>query len=160
MPDSREKSVRANIALGSNIGDPRKNVETAIELIAQSCKIVATSKLYATKPWGILDQPDFCNAVLTVETEFAPHELLDRLQAIEEKMGRTKTYKWGPRLIDLDLLHYGDVSINDERLTVPHPHINERAFVLVPLAEIDPNFITARDQLSQEDLSAIEAITD
>ncbi|MFX7567073.1 2-amino-4-hydroxy-6-hydroxymethyldihydropteridine diphosphokinase, partial [Acinetobacter baumannii] len=73
---------------------------------------------------------------------------------------RTKTYKWGPRLIDLDLLHYGDVSINDERLTVPHPHINERAFVLVPLAEIDPNFITARDQLSQEDLSAIEAITD
>jgi 2-amino-4-hydroxy-6-hydroxymethyldihydropteridine diphosphokinase len=148
--------IHANIAIGSNLDDPRKNVESAIEHIAEISTLIARSKLYATKPWGVTDQPDFCNAVVTVQTPFSPHELLDALQAIEEKMGRTKTYKWGPRLIDLDLLHYGDLSIHDERLTIPHPHINERAFVLVPLAEIDNRFIAARDQLPQADLIAIK----
>ncbi len=152
--------INANIAIGSNLDDPHKNVEVAIEHIAKISTLIATSKLYATKPWGVTDQPDFCNAVVTVQTELLPHDLLDALQSIEEKMGRTKTYKWGPRLIDLDLLHYGDISINDERLTIPHPHINERAFVLVPLAEIDNRFIATRDQLPQADLLAIKVMPD
>ncbi|MDR3615952.1 MAG: 2-amino-4-hydroxy-6-hydroxymethyldihydropteridine diphosphokinase [Candidatus Obscuribacterales bacterium] len=150
--------MRANIAIGSNLDDPRKNVETAIEHICAICTLVAKSKLYATKPWGVIDQPDFCNAVVTVQTPLSPHELLDALQSIEEKMGRTKTYKWGPRLIDLDLLHYGDLSVSDDRLTIPHPHINERAFVLVPLAEIDSRFIAARDLLPEPDLLAIKVM--
>lgn len=157
---SGKKNIRVNIAIGSNIGDPRKNVETAIERLSAICVLVAKSKLYATEPWGVTDQSDFCNAVVTVQTELSPHELLEALQSIEEKMGRTETYKWGPRLIDLDLLHYGDLLMSDERLTLPHPHINERAFVLVPLAEIDSRFIAARDQLPLPDLLAIKVMAD
>jgi 2-amino-4-hydroxy-6-hydroxymethyldihydropteridine diphosphokinase len=157
---SAKTNTRANIAIGSNLDDPRKNVETAIEHISKIATLRAKSKLYANKPWGVTDQPDFCNAVVTVQTDLSPHELLDALQAIEESMGRTKTYKWGPRLIDLDLLHYGDLSMSDERLTIPHPHINERAFVLVPLAEIDSRFIAARDQLPLADLLAIKVMSD
>ena len=150
----------ANIAIGSNIGNSQENVETAIAHIAATTTLVKKSKNYATKPWGVTEQPDFCNAVVTVSTTLSPHDLLSTLQGIEEKMGRTKTYKWGPRLIDLDLLTYGDMSVKDDRLTVPHPHLHERAFVLVPLAEIDSRFVFLRDKLSDADLDAVKEIAE
>ncbi|MFX5854690.1 2-amino-4-hydroxy-6-hydroxymethyldihydropteridine diphosphokinase, partial [Acinetobacter baumannii] len=86
-------------------------------------RVLAKSSLYVTKPWGVVDQPDFCNAAMQIDTEFSAHELLAKLQGIEQSMGRTATYKWGPRLIDLDLLTYGDAIIDDAQLTVPHPHM-------------------------------------
>ena len=145
----------ANIALGSNIGDPRGNVEVALEHIAALGRVIAKSSLYATKPWGVTDQPDFCNAVVQIESDLSPHELLTALKEIEVRMGRTATYRWGPRLIDLDLLTYGDVSVSDEALTLPHPHMNDRSFVLVPLAEIDKRFAIARDKLPPSDLADV-----
>ncbi|MBU6453982.1 MAG: 2-amino-4-hydroxy-6-hydroxymethyldihydropteridine diphosphokinase [Cyanobacteria bacterium REEB67] len=151
-------NMRAYIALGSNIGDPRKNVEQAIAHLGNLGVLTARSSLYATKPWGVTNQPDFCNAVVQLETMQSPFELLRSLQAIENQMGRTQTYKWGPRLIDLDLLTYGDLTINDPLLTVPHPHMNERAFVLVPLAEIDAKYAATRDLLPQADLNGISVL--
>jgi 2-amino-4-hydroxy-6-hydroxymethyldihydropteridine diphosphokinase len=150
--------MRAYIALGSNIGDPRKNVEQAIAHLSNLGVLTARSSLYATKPWGVTEQPDFCNAVVQLETTQSPFELLRSMQAIENQMGRTQTYKWGPRLIDLDLLTYGELTIGDPLLTVPHPHMNERAFVLVPLAEIDKHYVAARDQLPPADLAGISVI--
>ena len=148
----------ANIAIGSNIDDPPANVEQAMIHIEQLGRVMAKSSLYATKPWGVTDQPDFCNAAMQIDTEFSPHELLSRLQGIEQSMGRTATYKWGPRLIDLDLLTYEDVVIDDAELTVPHPHMNERSFVLVPLAEIDNRFEAARDRLPSSDVAEVRKI--
>ena len=122
----------ATIALGSNIGNPRQNIEAAIRYVGALGALVAQSKLYNTVPWGVTDQAAFCNAVVRIETELSPFELLRSLQNIENQMGRTETFKWGPRLIDLDLLTLDTLTINDELLTVPHPHMHERAFVLVP----------------------------
>ena len=152
--------ITANIALGSNIGDPATNVRQAIEHIARLGILSARSSLYATKPWGVTDQPDFCNAVVQISLDPAvtAQLLLAQLQDIEQLMGRTATYRWGPRLIDLDLLTYGDQVINEPNLKVPHPMINERAFVLVPLAEIDSRFKAARDRLSASALGEVRLI--
>jgi 2-amino-4-hydroxy-6-hydroxymethyldihydropteridine diphosphokinase len=138
---------RVKIGLGSNIGDPTKNISTAIDEVAKLGSITARSALYLTKPWGITDQPDFCNAAIELETDRKPQELLVALKAIEQLMGRVKTITWGPRLIDLDILTYDDLELTEPGLTVPHPHMNERAFVLVPLAEIDCRYEAARDSL-------------
>jgi 2-amino-4-hydroxy-6-hydroxymethyldihydropteridine diphosphokinase len=143
------------IGLGSNIGDPAKNISTAIAEIAKLGKIIACSGLYLTKPWGITDQPDFCNAAIALETDQKPHELLAALKSIEQSMGRVKTMKWGPRLIDLDILTFGDVALTEPGLTIPHAHMNERAFVLVPLAEIDPHYAAARDSLPAASLAEV-----
>ncbi len=151
-------TLLANIALGSNIGNPPGNVKAALLHIRELGQARATSRLYATKPWGVTDQPDFCNAVTQIETALSPHELLAALKGIEAKMGRTETYRWGPRLIDLDLLTYDDVQIDDELLTVPHPHMNERSFVLVPLAEIAPEFASVRDRLPAADLAEVRPL--
>jgi 2-amino-4-hydroxy-6-hydroxymethyldihydropteridine diphosphokinase len=147
--------VITNIALGSNIGNPRENVETAIKHIEKLGRLVARSSLYATKPWGVVDQPDFCNAAVQIDTDLSAHELLRALQEIEGQMGRTATYRWGPRLIDLDLLTFGQSKIDDPLLTVPHPHMSERSFVLVPLAEIDKSFEPIRDQLPASSLAEV-----
>ncbi len=150
----------ANIAIGSNIGDPRSNVKEAIESLSAFGRIVAKSSFYATKPWGVTDQPDFCNAVVQIDTHLSARDLLLALKGIETLMGRTVTYRWGPRLIDLDLLTYGDSQIDEPDLIVPHPRMNERSFVLVPLAQIDKNFIAARDQLKSEDLNSVQPMPD
>ena len=130
----------AAIALGSNLGDPRANVERAITLLSGLGTVTKRSTLHETKPWGVEDQPDFINAVALLETQLAPRELLAALQGIERDMGRTPTYKWGPRVIDLDIILYDDITVDEEDLKIPHPHFRERDFVLKPLAEIDGRY--------------------
>lgn len=107
------------LGLGSNIGDAKANVEEAIRRLAAIGKIVKQSKLYVTAPWGVLDQPDFVNAVIQIDTELSPHLLLEKTQEIEKEMGREETFKWGPRLIDIDILTYSDLSVNDPDLKSP-----------------------------------------
>lgn len=136
-----------NIGIGSNLGDPAANVKEAILNLAILGAVLKTSNLYLTKAWGVKQQADFCNAAARLETNLPPAGLLRALKQIETEMGRTETFRWGPRLIDLDILTYGDLHIADETLIIPHPHMSERAFVMVPLAEIDERFASARDEL-------------
>lgn len=148
---------RAGIGLGSNLGDPNANVRAAIEALSGIGTVTAHSRLYRTKPWGRTDQPDFCNAAAIVETKLSPHELLLRLQALERALGRTPSERWGPRAIDFDILFYDEVRINEPGLQLPHPRLMERAFVLVPLAEIDPRFAPAAAALPPAERASVEA---
>lgn len=145
----------AYIGIGSNQGAPAANVETAIARLGELGTVTARSRRYRTKPWGMGDQPDFVNAVIALDTLLEPRPLLERLKAIESELGRTPTYRWGPRVIDLDILTYGDRTIEEPDLIVPHARLRERAFVLVPLAEVDPRFISARDALGTEELASV-----
>jgi 2-amino-4-hydroxy-6-hydroxymethyldihydropteridine diphosphokinase len=130
------------LGLGSNLGDRRRNLRRAIALLEGSgAKILARSSLYQTQPVGYDDQPWFINQVIEVESDLAPRELLGLLQSIEKKMGRTKTLPNGPRLIDLDILLAEDTILDTPDLTIPHPRMAARNFVLVPLNEIAPDVI-------------------
>ena len=134
-------SVTALIGLGGNLGDVRARLAAAIDALGRvpGVSVGARSRFYRTPPWGNVDQPDFVNAAVAVDTAMGPHDLLDVLLATERDFGRLRDgERWGPRTLDLDLLAYGDRTIDDERLTVPHPRIAERAFVLLPLADIAP----------------------
>jgi 2-amino-4-hydroxy-6-hydroxymethyldihydropteridine diphosphokinase len=134
--------MRAYIALGSNLGDSKQQLLDAIEKLSSlpNSHVLARSRLYRTPPWGKLEQPDFLNAVVVFETPLSPHELLDALLEIERDAGRVRNgERWGPRTLDLDLLHVAGQTINDDRLTLPHPHISQRAFVLLPLSEVAPD---------------------
>jgi 2-amino-4-hydroxy-6-hydroxymethyldihydropteridine diphosphokinase len=133
--------MKAVIALGSNIGDPKENLDLAIGLMREATEVRAISSYYATKPVGYEDQPDFLNAICIVDSELPAMELLNMLQGIEKAMGRDRTIKWGPRSIDLDLIQYGDLISKAEELTLPHPRAHERRFVLEPWYEIDPDAI-------------------
>ncbi|MGO9379877.1 MAG: 2-amino-4-hydroxy-6-hydroxymethyldihydropteridine diphosphokinase [Dissulfurispiraceae bacterium] len=125
------------IGIGSNLGDKEGNCRTAIErLCAQGITVKKISSPYRTKPWGVEDQPDFVNMAVEAETSMQPTDLLAVLKTIEQGMGRQDGVRWGPRLIDLDLLFYGDIVIWSDKLTVPHPLLHKRDFVLLPLAEI------------------------
>ncbi len=128
----------AFIGLGSNLKDKMGNLNKAMELVEKSSmvKVLKRSSVYQTEPVGINDQPLFLNMVLEVETAISPFELLRFLQDIERKMGRKREKKWGPRNIDLDLLLYDEQIINSSELTLPHPQMHLRKFVLIPLAEI------------------------
>ena len=131
--------MQAYVALGSNLGDSRQHLLDAIEALAAlpHTQVIARSKIYRTPPWGMVDQPEFLNAVVTLETTLEPHELLDALLQIERAAGRQRNgERWGPRTLDLDLLHVVGKTVNDERLTLPHPHIADRAFVLLPLHDV------------------------
>ena len=129
------------IALGSNLGERAVNLETAINLMGDDVCVLAKSSLYQTKPWGYLAQDDFYNQVLVGETSLRPQKLLSRLKGIEKQMGRKKTIRNGPRVIDLDILLYDDLLLHSKRLTIPHPRMHERAFVLVPLVELQPDLV-------------------
>ncbi len=133
--------VEAYIALGSNIGDREGNINKAVEILKQKLKIIKTSSLYETKPMYIEKQGWFLNGAAKVETELMPKELLDFLKIIEKELGRKEVERNGPRIIDLDILFYGSQIVNENDLHIPHPKIQERAFVLVPMAEIEPNLI-------------------
>jgi 2-amino-4-hydroxy-6-hydroxymethyldihydropteridine diphosphokinase len=135
--------IRVAIGIGSNVGDPRANVLAGISALAQCGAIARVSRLYATKPWGGIDQPHFCNAAVLLDTDLAPGELLRRLKDLEARFGREASERWGPRVIDFDILSYGEESIDEPGLTVPHARLYERAFALVPLAEIDERYRTA-----------------
>jgi 2-amino-4-hydroxy-6-hydroxymethyldihydropteridine diphosphokinase len=137
----------ALIALGGNIGDVRVAFQKAIANICGMTQgvLLARSSDYATPPWGEVQQERFINACIEIDTSLDPHALLFVLQKIETKFGRdrTKEKRWGPRTLDLDLIAYDDVAIQKPELTLPHPHLFERAFVLVPLAEISPDRVIA-----------------
>ncbi|HEY1006950.1 MAG TPA: 2-amino-4-hydroxy-6-hydroxymethyldihydropteridine diphosphokinase [Sphingobacteriaceae bacterium] len=130
------------LLLGSNLGDRMKQVRDAADLIAKNVgKIMIRSACYETASWGNTDQPDFINQVLLVRTELTAREVLDQVLAIEVSLGRVRHEKWGSRLIDIDILFYGGEIISEPDLVVPHPHLHERAFVLVPLEEIAPALV-------------------
>ncbi|WP_266182744.1 2-amino-4-hydroxy-6-hydroxymethyldihydropteridine diphosphokinase [Dyella humicola] len=136
--------TEAFIALGSNLGDARAQVLSAFDALASlpGTQLIARSQLYRTPPWGVLDQPSFVNAVALVETTLAPHELLNALLAIERAAGRVRDgERWGPRTLDLDVLHMDAMVMSDERLSLPHPRIHERAFVLLPLHDLAPDLV-------------------
>ena len=136
--------IRVYIALGSNLAKPVDQVNCALEALAHMprTKLVVCSAFYRSKPLGPQNQPDFLNAVVALDTELPPEELLDCTQAIEQNQGRVrKLERWGPRTLDLDLLLYGDRVINTERLTVPHYDMKNREFMLYPLAEIAPEVV-------------------
>lgn len=162
--------IEACIGLGANVGHPIAAIQTAItDLQALPLTtMVSASHLYRTPAWGRLDQPDFINAAALLRTELGPKELLLHLLDIERKAGRSRSGEiaskhWGPRVLDLDLLLYGDARINEPGLRVPHPRLHERAFALVPLAEIAPNasfpnFGTVSDALRLVDARGVEVV--
>ena len=132
------------VGLGSNLADPRAQVERASRALAAlpQTRLVQRSRLYRSAPWGRADQPEFVNAVVALQTELTPRELLEALLKIERAAGRARdATRWGPRVLDLDILMFGDRLIDEPGLHVPHPHLHERAFVLLPLAEIAPDLI-------------------
>lgn len=135
--------VIAYIGLGSNLSDPARQVRQALETLSTSPEVTLLKKsgLYRSPPMGPAGQPDYVNAVAQLETRLAPHRLLDLLQAIEQQQGRVRNERWGPRTLDLDLLLYGDLRMEDERLAIPHPGMAQRAFVLYPLQEIAPDLV-------------------
>ncbi|UII56038.1 2-amino-4-hydroxy-6-hydroxymethyldihydropteridine diphosphokinase [Cytobacillus spongiae] len=130
----------AYISLGSNIGDRSHFLESAIDCLVndENIQVVNVSSIYETDPVGFEDQAPFLNMVLKLETNFKPEELLDRLLKIEKKFGRKRDIRWGPRTLDLDILLYNKENIESEKLTIPHPRMLERAFVIIPLLEIHP----------------------
>jgi 2-amino-4-hydroxy-6-hydroxymethyldihydropteridine diphosphokinase len=131
------------LGLGSNIGDRVKALKEAERLISEidGVLVVSSASLYETEPVGIVDQPSFINSALKIKTTLRPTELLGGLKEIERKLGRVDTIRWGPRIIDIDILLFDNIVVNKKGLTIPHPEMAKRAFVLVPLSEIAPNVI-------------------
>jgi len=158
--------TEALLGLGGNVGDVRATLDEAVALFADGAQVtlLARSSDYRTPPWGVTDQPPFINCAIAIETTLTPHALLDRALNVERALGRdrSKEQRWGPRTIDIDLLAYGDRTIDEPGLTLPHPRLFERAFVLVPLAEIVPDRLIAgrrvRDALAQLDAAGIEKL--
>lgn len=134
---------RVFLGLGSNLGDREENLRAALRKIAAlpGTEVVRVSAFRETPPWGVAEQPDFLNAVAEVRTELSPEALLRAAQAIERELGRTPTFRWGPRRIDIDLLLYGDRRIDLPHLKLPHPHLLDRPFVREPLEEIAPEVL-------------------
>jgi 2-amino-4-hydroxy-6-hydroxymethyldihydropteridine diphosphokinase len=131
--------VKTYIGLGSNLGEREAQIRLALDDLARlpGCRLLRASSLYDSEPVGDVEQPNFLNAVAELETELSPRQLLWNLLLIERRLGRTRTRRWGPRTIDLDLLLYGDRVVDTRDLVVPHPRMHERAFVLKPLLELD-----------------------
>ena len=129
------------LGLGSNLGNKEKNIKQAISLIKKECKVLKISTLHKTKPVGFLDQDWFLNRVIKIETKFTPLELLAFLKNIEKKLKKVKTFKNGPRIIDLDILFYNNEIINEKDCIIPHPRLHERLFVLKSMAEIEGDFV-------------------
>ena len=132
----------AYIGIGSNLGDRHRNCLNAIGLLSQNGLPAAKqSSMQETEPWGVTEQPEFVNMAVEVVTDLAPINILEILKKIEKDMGRQDTIKWGPRIIDLDILLYDDIIMKTDSLTIPHPLMHEREFVLGPLSEIAGDFI-------------------
>jgi 2-amino-4-hydroxy-6-hydroxymethyldihydropteridine diphosphokinase len=158
--------AEALLGLGGNVGDVRATFDKAVARLAdgERATLTARSSDYRTPPWGVIDQPPFINCAIAVETALAPRALLDRAFDIERALGRDRAHeqRWGPRPIDIDLLAYDDVALDEPGLILPHPRLFERAFVLLPLAEIAPERVIAgrrvRDALAQVDAAGIEKL--
>lgn len=150
--------ARSYISIGSNLNDPIRQVRSAIDALRTFGEVVAVSSIYVTEPWGVKDQPEFVNAVALLETLRSPHELLMAVKKAEREFGRGHSERWGPRTIDFDILTFDNVAIDEPDLKIPHPYMFERAFVLVPLAEIEPAYIPARDALGAEQLATVRLV--
>jgi 2-amino-4-hydroxy-6-hydroxymethyldihydropteridine diphosphokinase len=137
----------AAIGIGSNVGDAAANVRRAFGRLGELGAVVARSPLYRTAPWGVADQAPFVNAAAALDTALAPRALLAALKRIEAEEGRVATFRWGPRVLDLDILAYGDLRLDEPDLVVPHARLHERAFALIPLAAIDARYAGLRDAL-------------
>lgn len=133
-------AVTVFLELGSNLGKREQHLRRGLDLLAQSLELQKTSSIYETEPWGYLHQPLFLNLVCQASTNLAPEDLLVLCQRVEQVAGRNPTFKYGPRVLDVDILAYGNRIINSPGLVVPHPRLAERAFVLVPMAEIAPEW--------------------
>jgi 2-amino-4-hydroxy-6-hydroxymethyldihydropteridine diphosphokinase len=129
------------LALGTNLGDRIENLQAAVHALAPEVIVSAESKIYETSPWGYEDQPAFLNMAIRAETDLEPDSLLKYLKALEARLGRTQSFHWGPRVIDIDILFYDGLVIDSPAVVIPHPHLQERGFVLVPLSDIAPDFI-------------------
>jgi len=150
------------LALGTNLGDRSANLRAALAGLAPDVNVLAESPVYETPPWGLTDQPAFLNMVVRGATALAPRALLARLKALETELGRRPGIRWGPRLIDLDILFYDDLVLDEPGLVVPHPRLQERAFVLVPLADVAPGLVhprlgkTVRELLAGVDTTGVK----
>jgi 2-amino-4-hydroxy-6-hydroxymethyldihydropteridine diphosphokinase len=158
--------AEALLALGGNVGEVRDTFDRALAMLCDGTRVrlKTRSSDYATPPWGLEDQPIFVNCCVAVDTDLTPLDLLARAQAVEQALGRARAQerRWGPRPIDIDILSYDDLILEDGDLTLPHPCLFERAFVLVPLAEIAPDRVIAgrrvRDALAAVDATGIERL--
>jgi 2-amino-4-hydroxy-6-hydroxymethyldihydropteridine diphosphokinase len=150
------------LGLGTNLGDRLKNLQDARSALEPQVHVVKVSPIYETAPWGYLEQPSFLNQALRAETELSPEALLDFLKHLEQELGRTPTFRNGPRLIDIDILFYDHLILTTNKLRIPHPSIEFRTFVLAPLADIAPYFChpvlgcRIQDLLSQVDASDVK----
>lgn len=148
------------LGLGSNIGDRLQNLQAAINALEPEVHPVECSPVYETPPWGYLDQPNFLNQVVKAETELSPGELLRYLKEIEKDLGRQDSFLNGPRKIDLDIIFYDDAVIESPPITIPHPRMDDRGFVLLPLADLAPEFKHPVLDLSVQDMLAQVAVGD
>lgn len=124
------------LSLGSNLGDRKSNLEAVQSALPPEVVVLKASSIYETKPWGYLDQPKFLNQILLAETQLSARDLLTCLKGLESNLGREPNFRYGPRLVDIDIIFYGDQIIKEPGLEIPHPRFMERAFVLIPLVEI------------------------
>lgn len=136
-----QSTTIVHLAIGTNLGDRSRNLQSAMAAFPPGIKVLEKSPVYETPPWGVKDQPAFLNMVVMGETSLSPLSLLAYLKQIESTMGRIPTIRYGPRLIDLDILFYADLVLGSPGLAIPHPRLHERAFILVPLADLSPGLV-------------------
>jgi 2-amino-4-hydroxy-6-hydroxymethyldihydropteridine diphosphokinase len=140
------------LGLGSNLGNRAEYLQKAREALPPEVCLLCSSRIYETPPWGYTEQPAFLNQVIETQTELEPGDLLAKLKAIESELGRIRNFRFGPRCIDLDILFYGNLIFQSDELVIPHPAIEQRAFVLIPMNELAPDFIHPKLHLSISDL--------
>lgn len=158
------RNSAAWLSLGGNLGDPAKSMAAALRILDADdrTRVVAVSSLYRTPPWGKTDQPDFLNAAAQLDTRLSPRDLLELCLEAEHRLKRIRAERWGPRLIDIDILLFEDMAVHEPGLEIPHPRLTERAFVLAPLAEIAPSLdidgLSASERLAILETAGIERL--